>query len=118
MRRLFILLVSSLFIMSTLATPVGLRLRPKFGDIDDGPIGHSIPKTPLRPITVYIDGWVLTLPESHPECIVRLVNSEGIAYEESVSETTNVITLPSTLSGEYTIQLLMGNWIFEGEIEL
>lgn len=118
MRRILVLLFSSFFVLSILATPTGVYLRPKIGDIDDGPIGHSIPKTPLRPITVYIDGLVLTLPESHPECIVRLVNSEGIAYEESVSETTNVITLPSTLSGEYTIQLLMGNWIFEGEIEL
>lgn len=118
MRRILVLLFSSFFALSILATPVSLRLRPKLGDIDDGPIGHSIPKAPLRPITVYIDGFVLTFPESHPECTVRLVNSEGIAYEESVSETTNSISLPGTLSGEYTIQLLLGNWIFEGEIEL
>ena len=36
MRRILVLLFSSIFVLSILATPTGVYLRPKIGDIDDG----------------------------------------------------------------------------------
>lgn len=36
MRRILVLLFSSFFALSIWATPTGVYLRPKIGDIDDG----------------------------------------------------------------------------------
>jgi len=41
MRRILVLLFSSIFALSIWATPTGVYLRPKIGDIDDGPIEES-----------------------------------------------------------------------------
>ena len=44
--------------------------------------------------------------------------NETVVYSTVVSESETTVVLPSTLSGNYEIVLVMGNWMFTGWIEL
>ena len=41
-----------------------------------------------------------------------------VVYTTTVFSAETEIVLPSTLSGDYEIQLVMGNWLFTGLIQL
>lgn len=118
MKRISIFIFCALACLKITADSVGVLMTVRSGDIDDGPIGHNIPKMPIRPMTIYIDERLLTLPESHSDYVLRIVNNGGVVYSVDVPFGINEVILPSFLSGEYVIQILQGNYVFEGEIEL
>ena len=55
---------------------------------------------------------------SHPEYIINIVQDGEVVYSSLVSEGVTQHVLPSYLNGEYTIQLITGNFCFYGIIEL
>ena len=89
------------------------------GIIDDMPIGNGHGKSPMRPPVVYIEDHALSFVANHPEYILNIKDEDGeIVYSTTVFSAMTQVTLPSTLSGDYEIELLMGNWKFTGFITL
>ena len=77
------------------------------------------PKSPVYPPTVYLENHTLTFSTTHPEYILYIKDeNETVVYSTVVSESETTVVLPTTLSGNYEIVLVMGNWMFTGWIEL
>ena len=90
-----------------------------YGDDDFRPLGNGYPKSPVEVPTVYIEDYVLTFMEGHPDYTLYMKDEDGyVVYTNTVWSTDTEVTLPSTLSGDYEIELVMGNWLFTGWIEL
>ena len=88
-------------------------------DDDDMPIGNGYPKAPMQAPTVYIEDYSLSFVADHPEYILNIKDEDGeVVYSTTVFSAMTQVTLPSTLSGDYEIELLMGNWKFTGWINL
>ena len=86
---------------------------------DDKPIGNGNPKSPMRPPVVYIEDYTLTFVAGHPDYELFIKDEDGeIVYSTVVTSAETLVTLPSFLSGDYVIELTMGNWKFTGWIEL
>lgn len=89
------------------------------GTIDDMPLGNGFPKQPINPPTVYIQDYTLTFTADHPEYVLYIKDeNDVVVYTTVVSSAQTQVTLPTTLSGEYKIELVMGNWLFTGWISL
>ena len=87
--------------------------------IRDGAIGHQPIKSPVIPPAVYLDNHTLTFSPTHPEYILYIKDEEDtVVYSTVVSESETTVVLPAALSGDYEIDLVMGNWMFTGWIEL
>jgi len=85
--------------------------------IDKNPIGNQTPKSPMRPPLVYIEDHTLTFSADHPDYILIIKDEDGEeVYTTMVFSAETLVSLPSTLSGDYEIQLQVGNWLFTGLI--
>ena len=87
--------------------------------IDDGPIGNHMPRGPIDPPTVYLEDYILTFATNHPEYVLYIKDEyETVVYSTVITSATTEVVLPSTLSGNYEIDLVMDGWCFWGWIEL
>ena len=87
--------------------------------VHDDPFGNGHPKTPILAPTVYIEDFTLTFLVGHPEYVLYIKDeNDVVVYTTVVSSVQTQVTLPTTLSGEYKIELVMGNWLFTGWISL
>ena len=88
-------------------------------DDDDMPIGNGYPKAPMQAPTVYIEDYSLSFVADHPEYILNIKDEDGeVVYTTTVFSTQTQVVLPSILSGDYEVNLVMGNWLFVGWINL
>jgi len=86
-------------------------------------IGNPFPKSPVLPPEApeaTQEGNVLTFTSTHDDYTLTLLDEDGeVAYQAVVPSTVNVVVLPTTLSGEFELQLdYGGNFYFYCEIEL
>ena len=96
-----------------------IQLTASLLDVDDRPVGNSTPKSPTEPPTVYIEDYTLSFEVGHPEYVLNIKDEDGeVVYTTVVYSTQTEVVLPSTLSGDYEIELIMGNWLFTGYINL
>ena len=121
MKNLLFILMSCFFI-STHAmaqTPNGDQIDLNLGWIDPTPMGHPSGKSPVEIPTVYINDYTLTFATNHPEYILYIKDeNETVVYSTVVASAATEVVLPSTLSGDYEIDLIMDDWYFWGYIEL
>ena len=113
----------TLFILFVLLMPLFAEARVQIdfycSGFDNSSVGHSRPKSPIQPPTVYIEDYVLTFTEGHPDYVLNLKDENGyVVYTTMVWSADTEVVLPSSLSGDYGIELVMGNWLFTGWIEL
>ena len=88
-------------------------------DIKEMPVGNGHPKSPIQPPTVYIEDYTLTFKSYHPAYVLVLKDENGdTVYTTVVHITQTEVELPSTLSGNYEIRLVLGIWRFTGWINL
>ena len=67
----------------------------------------------------YIDGYTLTAGSYTVGSTVVLKDEDGeVVFTSYIYVEGDTITLPSTLSGTYTIEVTRGSLTFVGEIEL
>ncbi len=114
----FILFALSAFVMGTrLCAQELIPLSVSWGsDISYGN-GHT--KSPMQPPTVYIDDYTLLFAVDHPEYVLNIKDEDdNVVYTTVVYSSLTQVILPSTLSGDYQIELVMGNWLFTGCINL
>lgn len=89
------------------------------GGIDPKPIGNPMPKSPEDAPEVYIEENVLYFEGDHPGYDLTIRDEDGdTVYTTTVTSTDMTVTLPSTLSGDYEIELVYDNWVFTGWITL
>ena len=118
---MLVLLLSTLFCVSVKAFPPYppyprlINLEVRF----DNPIvgGPVIPRSPVEAPEVYIENYTLTFDSSCHNCTLRIVNTED-EVEYTTIITSDTLVLPSTLVGQYEIQIIRDNWCFYGDIEL
>lgn len=62
---------------------------------------------------------MLAFVAGHPDYALNIKDENGdVVYSTTVCSTETQVVLPSTLSGDYEIELIMGYWKFAGWIGL
>ena len=89
------------------------------GGDDNGVGGEPRPKSPVQMPTVVQDGHTLYFYSGCAGSTLQIRDEfETVVYSTGITDETDEITLPSTLSGTYEIRLIRGSNTFVGEIEL
>ena len=118
MKKLLLFLFDAFFLSTSLSAQVLVPLTVCIEE-NEQPIGDGNPKTPVTVPKVYIEDYTLSFGINHPEYTLIIKDeSDNVVYTTTVFSTQNDVILPSTLSGNYQIELVMGNWLFVGEINL
>ena len=107
-----VLVSTSLF--ARVAVPLTLS-----GDDDNKSVGHHFPKSPDETPTVYIEDHTLFFEANHLEYVLNIKDEDGdVVYTTVVYSTQTQVVLPSTLSGDYVIELAVNNLLYTGWINL
>ena len=118
MKKLLLMIVGAFMLSTSLWAKTLVPLSVNIED-DDMPLGNGQPKSPTDPPTVYIEEYTLMFENYHPEYILNIKDENGIVvYSTVVHSTQTQVVLPSTLSGNYEIRLVLGFWVFTGWIGL
>ncbi len=118
MKKLLLFLFSAFFLSTSLSAQVLVPLTVCIEE-NEQPIGDGNPKTPVIVPKVYIDDYTLLFETNHPEYVLYIKDeNDNVAYSTVISSIQTQVVLPSTLSGNYEINLVMGNWLFTGWIYL
>ena len=87
--------------------------------LGDERIGHGHPRGPIEAPTVYIEDYSLSFEANHPDYVLYIKDEDGdVVYTTTVYSFMTLVPLPYTLSGDYEIELVYGNWLFTGNISL
>ena len=118
MKKLLLIVFGAFILSTSVSAQVLVPLTISIND-DEQPGGNGFPKTPITAPTVYIDDYTLLFEASHPEYVLYIKDeNDNVVYSTVVSSTQTQVVLPSTLSGDYQIELVMGYWLFTGWINL
>ena len=118
MKKLLLLIVSAFMLSTSLWARILVPLSVGI-DIDHTPIGNGPGRGPVEVPLVYIEDNTLTFEVNHPDYTLIIKDGDGeVVYTTTVFATDTEVILPSTLSGDYEINLIMDNWLFTGWIEL
>ena len=118
MKRITVLLCV-LFMCTIMQAQERIAFSVESSIIDKQPMGHGHPKSPIQPPIVYIEDYTLTFVAGHPDYELTIKDEDGeTIYTTFVTSAMTLVTLPSTLTGDYVIELRMGYWLFTGWIEL
>ena len=80
---------------------------------------QPFPKSPILVPVVYLDGHVLSFDDSLEGCTIQLLDeSENVVFADSIGENETSVTFPSTLTGEYRLEIVRGSITFYCYIEL
>ena len=80
--------------------------------------GHGGPGKSDYTIYVLQDDFVLTFPTIYESCMVCLADEDDDIVFTGYVGTDGTITLPTTLSGNFTLILYVDDIIYYGDIEL
>ena len=94
-----LLLAACAFMVSTAVLAKQEKIDFSVSIIDDKPAGNLPTRSPMEPPSVSIEDG-------------------DVVYSAVVTSAQTTVVLPSTLSGGYVIELVMGNWLFTGYIML
>ena len=75
-------------------------------------------RSPVQIPPFLLEGYTLSFSAFEEDFTIQLLDENGVVVSMVIPAGATSIEMPNTLLGEYTIQLIFGNWIFEGEIEL
>jgi hypothetical protein len=118
MKKLFLFVLSA-FLISTNSWAKTLVPLTVCIEDDEYPIGNGYGKTSMCPPMVYIEAYTLSFEIDHPEYVLYIKDEDdNVVYTTTVYSAQTQVVLPSTLSGDYKIELQMGYWKFTGYIML
>ena len=116
-KLLALVFATMLSITHVYADPIDLFLQVQFED-PQNPQGGN-PRSPVAMPEFYLDGYTLTAGSYTVGSTVELKDEDGdVVFTSYIYVEGDTITLPSTLSGTYTIEVTRGSLTFVGEIEL
>ena len=118
MKKLLLIVFSAFLLSASVSAQVLVPLTVCIED-DEQPVTNGQPKTPITAPKVYIDDYTLLFEANHPEYVLNIKDEDdNVVYSTTVYSTQTQVVLPSTLSGDYQIELVMGYWHFTGWINL
>ncbi len=86
---------------------------------DENTLGSGGARSLIEPPTVYIENYALLFEFDRPDYVLQLVDENNVVVFSSVIPSgTTLFQLPTTLEGEYQIQLIQGNILYWGIIIL
>lgn len=101
--------------VSVYAAPDGVDL--EYDDPENGGLGQQ--KTPIIIPEISLEDHTLYFYTPCDGCTLRLLDeNDNVVYSTVIATGTTSLVLPSTLSGEYEIQIIQGNICFYGYINL
>jgi hypothetical protein len=107
----------SLTSVSIFAVPVNIPLHAGYEDPNYGNDGLQKGSIPIPSIS--LDDYSLIFNTPCDGYTLRLLDEDGVVvYSIVIPTDTTSLVLPSTLSGDYQIELVMGYWHFTGWINL
>ena len=118
MKKLLFTILTAFLLCTTVAAMelIPLTICPYENDL---PGGNGHPRSPEETPIVYIDDYTLLFEVNHPEYVLNIKDeNDNVVYSTVVSSTQTQVVLPSTLSGDYQIELVMDYWLFMGWINL
>lgn len=117
MKKIFLFIISVFIVSTSVSAKKQIPFTVCWGNETD--LGYGYPKSPTDPPLVYIEDYTLTFESYHPAYVLVLKDEDGIVvYSTVVNSTQTQVVLPSTLSGNYEIRLVLGSWVFTGWIGL
>lgn len=97
-------LIGMLFASSVIAANVPVQLSPI---IDEGAASSNSTKAPIRPMTVWVDGNVITMQPAASDITIQLYDEDGeLVFSGIYYEGTTQVVLPSSLSGTYELYII------------
>jgi hypothetical protein len=109
--------VLSLTSVNVFAYPVGIELQVGYDDPIDGDEGQQ--RGPVLIPEISLDVYSIIFDTPCDGCTLRLVDAnDNVVYSTIIPTGATSIVLPSSLSGEYEIQIIQGNLCFYGYITL
>ena len=118
MKKLLLFLFGAFLLSASVSAQVLVPLTVCIEE-NEQPLGNSFPKTPIETPKVYIEDYTLSFGINHPEYVLIIKDeNDNVVYTTTVFSTQTDVILPSILSGNYEINLVMGNWLFTGWIYL
>jgi hypothetical protein len=118
-RRFLLLVVGALMMTTTAVAKVHVPLSVSVYADDETPMTHGHPKSPIDPPLLYIEDFTLFFEAYHPDYILNIKDEDGdVVFTTTVYSAQTQVVLPSTFSGDYEVELVMGNWLFTGYINL
>ena len=118
MKKLLLLIVGAFILSTSLWASTLVPLSVSIVD-DNMPAGNQHGRPSIEVPLVYIEDYTLTFEANHPDYVLIIKDEDGsVVYNTMVFSAQTEVFLPSTLSGDYEIDLVMGNWLFTGRIEL
>ena len=117
MKKLLLMIVGAFMLSTSLFAKEAIPFSVHYED--EQPVGNGNPRSPIEVPLVYIEDNTLTFEINHPDYVLTIKDEDGdVVYTTTVFATDTEVILPSTLSGDYEINLVMGNWLFTGWINL
>jgi hypothetical protein len=124
-KRLLLIVIQSFFLLTSnslkasSANDDGLLVPLDVEVVDPTHGSGTVPRTPILVPTASLDGNTFYINSGHADFVVQLLDEDdNVVYQTVMPSETNSIVLPSTLSGDYQIQLLWGDWMLYGWINL
>ena len=118
MKKFLLMIVGAFLLSTSLWAKTIVPLSVCIED-DEQPGTNGFPRSPIEVPLVYIEDYTLSFETNHPDYILTLKDEDGdVVYTTTVLSTDTEVILPSTLSGDYEVNLVMGNWLFTGWINL
>lgn len=118
MKKLLLLIVGAFMLSTNVPAQVLVPLTVCITE-NEQPGGPGHPRSPIEVPLVYIEDYTLSFEANHPDYVLIIKDEDGsVVYNTMVFSAQTEVFLPSTLSGDYEIDLVMGNWLFIGRIEL
>lgn len=117
MKKLLLMIVGAFLLSTSLFAKEVVPFTVHYED--DQPLGNGYPRSPIEVPLVYIEDYTLTFAVDHPDYTLIIKDEDGyVVYTTTVFSNDTEVILPSTLSGDYEVNLVMGNWLFTGWINL
>lgn len=123
MAKKYLLIISCLTVMlsfssvNVYADPQGVVLQVGYIDPNNGDDGQQ--KSPILVPEISLEDYILYFATPCDGCTLRLMDeNDAVVYSVVIPTGTISLVLPSSLSGEYEIQIVQSNIIFWGFINL
>ena len=117
MKKLLLIVFGAFIFCTSMSAQVLVPLSVNYDEEQPG--GNGFPKTPITAPTVYIDDYTLLFEANHPDYVLNIKDEDGdVVYSTVVYSTQTQVVLPSTLSGDYQIELVVNKYYFCGYINL
>ena len=117
MKKLLLMIAGAFVLSTSLFAKEVIPFTVHYEDEQPGTNGN--PRSPIEVPLVYIEDYTLSFEFYHPDYTLIIKAEDGyVIYTTTVFSTDTELILPSTLSGDYEVNLVMDNWLFTGWINL